>query len=239
LLVWPALLWLAWRSGASKRWLIGIGAIGIGYGLFYVWTLHGQTSTINLAHLPKMADYLFAYLGLPFSRVSEVGLAARVLGAALLVVAVIAILWDTILRRPATRLHLIGIGLIIVALGAAFLAAIGRVDIEREVQVPYRYGIFVALLHIGLLALALPFFARLAITRRRRITLLGAGTAFAGMLVVLQIVSGRHVTIVANSIDNAVARYEETRVLEPGMERLFSNLPQADRVLTELRNGAR
>jgi len=239
LLVWPALLWLAWRSGASKRWLIGIGAIGIGYGLFYVWTLHGQTSTINLAHLPKMADYLFAYLGLPFSRVSEVGLAARVLGAALLVVAVIAILWDTILRRPATRLHLIGIGLIIVALGAAFLAAIGRVDIEQEVQVPYRYGIFVALLHIGLLALALPFFARLAITRRRRITLLGAGTAFAGMLVVLQIVSGRHVTIVANSIDNAVARYEETRVLEPGMERLFSNLPQADRVLTELRNGAR
>ena len=236
LLIWPAMLWLAWRGGASKRWLIGVGAIGIGYGLFYVWTLHGQTSTIDLGHLPKMADYLLAYLGLPFSRVPEFGLAARALGAALLAVAAIAILCDAILRGPATRLHLIGIGLIIVALGAALLTAIGRVDQEQEVQVPFRYGIFVALLHIGLLALVLPFFARLATTPQLQITLLGAGTAFAGMLLLMQIVSGRHAMVVSTSITNAIARYEETRVLEPGMERLFSNLPQADRVLTEIHN---
>jgi hypothetical protein len=102
--------------------------------------------------------------------------------------------------------------------------------------VPFRYAIFVALLHIGLLALVLPFFARLATTPQRQITLLGAGTAFAGMLVLMQIVSGRHAMIVSTSIANAIARYEETRVLEPGMERLFSNLPQADRVLTEIHN---
>jgi hypothetical protein len=52
----------------------------------------------------------------------------------------------------------------------------------------------------------------------------------------MQIVSGRHAMIVSTSIANAIARYEETRVLEPGMERLFSNLPQADRVLTEIHN---
>lgn len=238
LLIWPAMLWLAWRSGTSKRWLMGIGAIGTGYGLFYVWTLHGPSLVLDW-DLRKMADYLLAYLGLPFSRVPKFGIAARVLGAALLTVAVMAILWDTILRRPATRLHLIGIGLIIVALGAAFLAAIARVDVEPEVQVPYRYAIFVALLHIGLLALVLPFFARLATTPQRQITLLGAGAAFAGMLVLMQIVSGRHVMIVSTLINNAIARYEETGVLEPGMERLFPNVPQADRVLTELRNESR
>jgi hypothetical protein len=128
LLIWPAMLWLAWRSGASRRWLIGIGAIGTGYGLYYVWTLHGHIGNINLEHVPKMVDYLLAYLGLPLSRVPEFGLVARALGAALLAVAAIAILYDAIVR-PTTRLHLIGIGLIIVA-----LAAIGRVDIEQEVR---------------------------------------------------------------------------------------------------------
>ena len=39
LAIWPALLYLAWRVGTSKRWLVGIGALGICYGLFYVLTL--------------------------------------------------------------------------------------------------------------------------------------------------------------------------------------------------------
>jgi hypothetical protein len=52
----------------------------------------------------------------------------------------------------------------------------------------------------------------------------------------MQIVSGRHEMIVSTSTNNAIARYQETRVLESGMERLFPNLPQADRVLTEIQN---
>lgn len=238
LVIWPAMLWLAWRGGASKRWLIGIGALGTGYGLFYVWTLPsiGPSRILDLEHLLKMADYLFAYLGLPLSRSPELGLVARGLGAALLAAALIAILYDAILRRPATRLHLIGIGLIIVALGAAFLAAIGRVDIEQEVKMPVRYSMLVAPLHIGLLALVLPFLARLATTLHRQIALLGAGTALAGMLLLLQIVSGRSAMLASSSIANTIARFEETGVVEPGMERLFPYPVLADRVLTELRN---
>jgi hypothetical protein len=56
------------------------------------------------------------------------------------------------------------------------------------------------------------------------------------MLVLMQIVAGRHEVIVTASIANAIAHYEETRMLEPGMEPLFSNLPQADRVLTGVHN---
>jgi hypothetical protein len=240
LAIWPALLYLAWRVGASKKWLVGIGALGICYGLFYVWTLPsfgpGGPSRIDLDHLVKMANYLFAYLGLPLSRSSELDLVSRGLGAGLLVAAVIAILFDVILRRPATRLHLIGICLIIIGLGVAFLAAIGRVDIEQEVKLPVRYSILVALLHIGLLALALPFLARFATTSQRQIAVLGGGTALAGTLLVLQIISGRYAIIDSRLLTNAIVHFEQTGQNESGMERLFPNPVLANRVLTEIRN---
>jgi multisubunit Na+/H+ antiporter MnhF subunit len=155
------------------------------------------------------------------------------------VVAAIAVLFDAIQQRPATRLHLIGIGLIIVTVGIAFLAAIGRVDIEQEVKLPVRYSVLVALLHVGLLALALPCLARLATTPQRRIGLLGAGTVLAGMLLVLQIVSGRYAIIDSGLLTNAIAHFEQTGQNEPGMERLFPNPVQAVRVLTEMRSGVR
>jgi len=187
-----------------------------------------------LDHLLKMANYLLAFLGLPLSRASELSLVARALGAALLVAAVIAILFDAIQRRPATRLHLIGIGLIIIALGVAVLAAIGRVDIDQEVKLPVRYSILVALLHIGLLALALPFLVRLATTLQRQITLLSGGTVLAGMLLVLQIMSGRYAIIDSGLIRNALTRFEQTGQVEPGMERLFPDPIFAYRALKEL-----
>lgn len=101
---------------------------------------------------------------------------------------------------------------------------------------PVRYSMLVAPLHIGLLALVLPFLARLATTLHRQIALLGAGTALAGMLLLLQIVSGRSAMLASSSIANTIARFEETGVVEPGMERLFPYPVLADRVLTELRN---
>src|SRR5262249_37768643 len=114
LVIWPAMLWFTWRSGASKRWLIVIGAIGAGYGLLYISTLHSTgleqpSRFLYVEQSLKTADYLLAYLGLPLSRVSALGVTARALGAVLLAAAIIAILYDAILRRPATRLHLVGV----------------------------------------------------------------------------------------------------------------------------------
>jgi hypothetical protein len=74
--------------------------------------------------------------------------------------------------------------------------------IEQEVQVPYRYGIFVALLHIGLLWPYL--FLRVS-------PLLG--DAASPCLALAQHSHGRHVMIVANSIDNGVARYKKPECL--------------------------
>jgi hypothetical protein len=114
------------------------------------------------------------------------------------------------------------------------LAAIGRVDIDQEVKLPVRYSILVALLHIGLLALALPFLVRFATTLQRQITLLSGGTALAGMLLVLQIMSGRYAIIDSGLIRNALTRFEQTGQVEPGMERLFPDPIFAYRALKEL-----
>jgi hypothetical protein len=242
LAIWPALLWLAWRRGASKRWLIGIATLGVGYGSFYVLTLPSTgidrpSHVIELAHLLKMADYLLAYLGLPLSRQPELGFMARGLGGVLLLGGLIAIIRDAILRGPTTRLYRFGIGLIMIALGIAFLVALGRVDIEQEVKVPVRYAVFVAPLHIGLLAVALPHLAQLATRSKRQIALLGAGATLAAILLVLQVAAGRSAIIVSTSIANAIARFEETGLVEPGWEQLYPDVGQAKRVLTELNNG--
>jgi hypothetical protein len=124
-----------------------------------------------------------------------------------------------------------------IALGIAFLVALGRVDIEQEVKVPVRYAVFVAPLHIGLLAVALPHLAQLATRSKRQIALLGAGATFAAILLVLQVAAGRSAIIVSTSIANAIARFEETGLVEPGWEQLYPDVGQAKRVLTELNNG--
>ena len=240
LAIWPALLWLAWRGGASRRWLIAIAAVGIGYGSFYVLTspsidIGRPSEVIELQHLLKMADYLLAYLGLPLSRAPELGFLARGLGAVLLSAAVVAILFDAILH-PVTRLHRVGIGLIIVALGIALLITLGRVDQAQKVTVPVRYAVFVAPLHIGLLALILPFLARLATTAQRQIALLSTGTTLAGVLLLLQIIPGRFAITTYSSVASSIARFEETGVVDPGWQHLYSNVDQANRVLMELRN---
>ena len=101
---------------------------------------------------------------------------------------------------------------------------------------PVRYAVFVAPLHIGLLALILPFLARLATTAQRQIALLSTGTTLAGVLLLLQIIPGRFAITTYSSVASSIARFEETGVVDPGWQHLYSNVDQANRVLMELRN---
>ena len=240
LVAWPALLWSAWRGGAAPRWQVLIAAVGAGYGVMYLHGLpsigHGDPAAFfAFAHLWKMLDYLLAYLGLPLSRAPGLGLPARVLGGVLLAAGGIAVLRDVVAPRPATRLHRFVVGLVIVALVAAFLAAIGRVDLEAEVKVPVRYALLVAPLHIGLLALALPFLTTRAVTYARRVALLGGASVFAAGLLVLQIMAGRAAVTASDAIATTLDRYDDG-LREPGMERVvFPDLAEADRILTALR----
>jgi hypothetical protein len=121
-----------------------------------------------------------------------------------------------------------------VAIAAALLAGIGRLDQEAQVDVPIRYGLLVAPLHIGLLTLALPFLASRAVTPRRQAALLGTAVVFAAGLLALQIAVGRVATATAATIARTIDRYD-AGFREPGMEKLiFPDLAVADRVLEEL-----
>lgn len=242
LVAWPALLWSAWQGRASRRWLAAIALLAAGYGLFYTAGLPqgGTGGTAHLfapAHLLKMLDYLLAYLGLPLSRAPELGPAARVLGAVLLLAGTAAVVRDAATARPKVRLHRLGTSLVLVALGSALLAAAGRVDLEPEVKVPVRYAILVAPLHIGLLALALSWRGA-AGTPRRQAGLLGGAAGLAAALLVLQVLGGRSAVAASDAISATLRRYNDG-AREPGMERVvFPDLAEAGRITAALRQRA-
>jgi hypothetical protein len=239
LIAWPVLLWSAWRGDAPRRWLLTIAAAGAIYGLLYLHGLppnnHGDPAHfLDPDHMQKMGDYLLVYLGLPLSRAPGLGLPARVLGGMLLAAGGIVVVRDIVSSRCATRLDRIGVGLVLAALAAAILAAVGRVDLEPEVKVPIRYVVMVAPLHIGLLALALPFLVSYARTLRREVLVLSAASVFAAILLALQFLAERPAAAAADAIVTTLDRYY-AGIREPGMQRVvFPDLAVADRVLAAL-----
>jgi hypothetical protein len=244
LIAWPVLLWSAWRGGAKRTWLLTIIAIGGAYGMIY---MHGLQSfdqsdpvpILTVVHLRKMADYLLVYLGLPLSRAPGLGLPARLLGGVLLVTGAVAIVRDMVSPKDDTRLHRIGIGLVMAALAAAFLAAVGRVDLDPDVKVPVRYALMVAPLHIGLLALALSALARRtssvqAGAQRRQVVCLAIGAALAAVLLLLQVMAGRSAVIASGAIATTLDHYQ-AGFRDPGMERVvFPDLAEADQISAAL-----
>jgi hypothetical protein len=240
LVIWPALLWSAWRGGASRLWLLTVATTGLVYCFIYVQDLpllgaDGLPLFFGAGHVLKMADYLLMYLGLPISRAPALGVPARILGAGLLAAAAAVVWHDATLPRPAPRLYRFAIGMIMAALAAAFLAAAGRVDLEADVKVPVRYAVMLAPLHVGLLALALPYLANRATTPRRQIVLLGSATLFAGALITLQIGEGRSAIAESTAMSATLDRYD-AGIRDSAVQRLvFPNLATADRVIRTLR----
>jgi hypothetical protein len=241
LVAWAALLWAAWRARAARWWLLVIAIVGACYCFLYIQGLpsaatDNPTGNFNFAHIWKVAEYLLTYLGLPLSRAPGLVLPARAFGGVLLLLGVIAILRDAVCPCPPTRLHRIAIGLIMVSLAAAFLAAVGRVDVEADVKVPVRYALLVAPLHIGLLALAAPWLVRPVVTQRRQTLTLVAAVAFVWALVMIQVVSGRSAAAVADEIEMTIDRFDRS-ARGPGLDRVvFPDLEVVDRVRAELRN---
>jgi hypothetical protein len=101
------------------------------------------------------------------------------------------------LRAPLDRA---AVGLIMLALGSAALAALGRSDLVSEV--PVRYTIFVTALHVGLLYLLLPRAVRIFATPSARALVDAAALAFASVLLIQQVLVGR----IAEETAAAIAR---------------------------------
>ncbi len=236
---WPAMLWVAWRGGAAAGWLGLIATAGASYILIYLWTLpaisHVGASQLGAAHLAKMALYLLDYLALPVSRVRGFAMAAHLLGGAMLAAGTIGVWTLSFGRTLPGRTARIGGGLMIVTLVSAMLAAIGRVDMAPSVLVPLRYCVIVTPLHVGLLAVALPYVARHATTQRSPIRLRAAALAFALFLLAFQALKGATLVAATDALSAMLDRFD-AGIREPAMTRvIFPDLAMAKRVVDAAR----
>lgn len=154
LAVWPVLAFNAVRR-RDWPWLVAVLAAGAAFVGWYAVGQGGDTRTSTSAAL---ADPLGAlrlalnFLMLPWTRLSlglawigglivaTLGLAAAVHGS----------------RRFAPRAERVAGSFILFTLGAAAMAGLGRSGMPDALNVPLRYAVLVAPLHVGFLMFALP-----------------------------------------------------------------------------------
>lgn len=169
LVLWPVLAFKAWRGGPADRpWLLLVLITGLAFGLAYLAgpsAADAAPTTLSFDALIKAADYLLAYLGMPWAR--AFGGVGRFIGLLMLTSSLIVIL--TRGGQGAPRSERVAVALIMLSLGTAVLAAWARKDVTELVDVPARYRIYVAPLHIGLAMVALPWLERRWRDRRRTI----------------------------------------------------------------------
>jgi hypothetical protein len=244
LLVWPILLWAAWRGGAGRRWMTIIIAFSAVYGVLYVRNLpvHGLAPALGMdlatwlgaSHIWKMTDYFFAFLGLPFTREPALGALGRIAGAALFLVGSAAFVVATLSKRLDAPLDRIVIGMILLALGAAALASVGRGDLVDEVKVPVRYTMFVTSLHVGLLCLLLPRFVRQIGWASVPALPNALGFGIAAMLLIQQVAIGQLAAAIADDISRQADCFAEG-IHTGQLSQAVTKEPQAaERVLTVL-----
>ena len=198
----------------------------------------GTDQEIALAgELARRANYLFVYMGLPWTRSPDLFMPARLVGALLFVAAAGVVLWRGFFRAPSGRLERIAIALMMFSLASGLLAAIGRAHMPAidGVLVPVRYSVLLIPLHVGLLLVASPVLERVWASRARSfaVSLCVAG-ACAGLLV-QQVVAGSVAASNAERIRATIERFQAGRS-DAGMATVIGeDLEKARRELATMR----
>jgi hypothetical protein len=162
LLMWPVLLWAAWRGQLRWGWIAAIGGVGSVFIAVYLWKLPLRVDhrSLDLGHLAVSFDYVIRFLGLPWSHLHALVWPARAVGCAVLCLGCFALVTDAIAGGSPSRLHRLGLGLVLFCLLAAGSAALVRVDTDTGREMPIRYGMFVVLAQLGLFLWSLEFLQR-------------------------------------------------------------------------------
>lgn len=165
LALWPVMAWGALRR-RDWSWLAAVLAFGAVFvGLYMRGQGHGPgTAASSAVHDPKSALILgFGFLTLPWTRIA---LQVAWLGGVVIALAAVAL----VLARSGPRAapsERVACGLILFTLGAAAMAGLGRSGLEEPHNVPLRYGLLVAPMHVGFVMLAAPWLAGLWRSDRR------------------------------------------------------------------------
>lgn len=240
LVIWPVLVWTSWRQRAGPTWTVSVAVLG---ALFIVVYTHGtpvtapvagavRTDLLDPGNIVKMARYFLAFLGLPLSGGSALGTAGRLTGLALLAAAVFAIVRVSTTEGANTKLDRFSVALILISLGCAAVAAIGRSHLEPGVRVPLRYTVMVTPLQIGLLCLALQGLGGRAAMAMGNV----AASGFAAALVASQIVFGQPAIRLSDLMRTAVQSYYRGDRDPDVTSLVYPDAAEADRLTTLIRN---
>ena len=240
LVIWPVLVWVAWRQQTGLIRTATIALLGM---IFIGIYTHGMPSTTPLAealrshpfgssNVLKQMDYALAYLGLPFTRAPGLEMFSRCVGLAFLLAGLFAFVRISLSPQANTPLNRFAAALILITLGSAMMAAIGRANLEPGVKIPVRYTVLVAPMHIGVLVLVTR-----ALGHRCRTTLRGlAAPGCAVTLLVMQVMIGLPAIRVSHAMRQAIeAYYRGDR--DPEVARfVYSDVASADRLTGLLRD---
>jgi len=152
LLVWPVMLWIAWRGHLGLKWFVLIAIVGVAEWIFYLAGIsviaHKSIGTFEIL---KMLDYAVRLLGLPWSHAHSLVWFGRLAGLTWLALGS-WLLFTLSLRTPIPgRLQRIGAALILFTFLIAAAVSFARLGVASDREMPIRYGIFVAAGQIGIL----------------------------------------------------------------------------------------
>ncbi len=236
--LWPILLWLAWRSRAGRTWMAAVVLVGGVFGAAYLYRLPGVAfwessspeAPVSVGFL-RIADYLVTYVGLPWTRSAALAWVGMGIGALLLVLSVLSCVWLGIVRPAETRLDRVAVSLVAFSLATAVLAALGRSGVDVDLRVPVRYSVFVALMHVGMLLLAMPrVLARCATAPGLRVVHAGVVVA-AIVLTAQQSISGQAAVAATQSLRATLARFVAGEETDEMKTVVYVDLAQARRDL--------
>jgi len=220
LLIWPVLLWAAWRGGLGRGWLLAVTLTGGAFITAYVPGLHshGALGPFDLLRLVRMLDYAIRFLGLPWSHAEAFVWFGRFAGGFVLIAGLFVLATRGLMGPRPTRLERLAIGMVFFALLMAALAGVGRVDIATDREMPIRYSVFTAMAQLGLLLSVAPWLARQWLAPRRRRLLQVGSLVLAALLLVQQELAGRAGARVAEQYADAYRRFAAGE-WTPDMER--------------------
>jgi hypothetical protein len=157
LLIWPVLIWSAWRAGLGRNWIVAVIGAGLVFVALFLWKMPPKSyqSPLSIQSFIAPIDYGIRFLGLPWSHAVELAWPARAVGLVVLMVGGLVVARASIQREKPPRAQRIGAALILFAFLVAAAAAFGRVNIPGPT--PIRYAMFMVLAHLGLFLYALPY----------------------------------------------------------------------------------
>lgn len=151
LLVWPVMLWAAWRGNLGLKWIILIALVGIAEWVVYLpgvsVILH---KPISASEIVIMLDYAVRLLGLPWSHSPSLVWFGRLAGLTWFAVGSWLLVTLSSYRATPGRLQRIGAALILFMFSVAVAAGIARLGVAPDREMPIRYSIFVAAGQIGM-----------------------------------------------------------------------------------------